>query len=82
MAVIKEAGFEHSGVRFGHGLGLSLAEGFSIAPGHKALVEKGNYLVLHLNIALPTSGDAAIHGDPVLVRESGAEVLSGKQVGI
>ncbi|MBI2358854.1 MAG: aminopeptidase P family protein [Deltaproteobacteria bacterium] len=75
MAVIKEEGFEYSGVRFGHGLGLSLAEGFSIAPGHKALVEKGNCLVLHPNIALPATGDAAIHGDPVLVTENGAEVL-------
>ena len=75
MAVIKQAGFDYSGVRFGHGLGLSLAEGFSIAPGVRALVEKGTCLVLHPNIALAASGESAIHGDPVMVGEHGAEVL-------
>ena len=83
MAVIEKAGFEYSGVRFGHALGLSLAEGFSIAPGNKTLVDEGTCLVLHPNIVLPTSGDSAIHGDPVMLGKNGAEVLaSGKQVGI
>jgi len=75
MAIIKKAGFEYSGVRFGHGLGLSLAEGFSIAPGIKTPVGKGTCLVLHPNIALAASGESAIHGDPVMVGERGAEVL-------
>jgi len=83
MAVIKKAGFEYSGVRFGHALGLSLAEGFSIAPGNKTLVDEATCLVLHPNIVLPASGDSAIHGDPVMLGKNGAEVLaSGKQVGI
>ncbi len=76
MAVIKQAGFEYSGVRFGHALGLSLAEGFSIEPGDRTRIEKGTCLVLHPNITLPLSGDSAIHGDPVLVGENGTEVLT------
>ncbi len=72
MAVIKKAGFEYSGVRFGHALGLSLAEGFSIAPGNKTLVDEETCLVLHPNIVLPASGDSAIHGDPVMLGKNGA----------
>ncbi len=81
MVVIKRAGFDYSGVRFGHALGLSLAEGFSIEPGDRTPIGKGTCLVLHPNITLPSSGDSAIHGDPVVVGENGTEVLtSGKQV--
>ena len=75
MAVIRQAGFEYSGVRFGHGLGLSLAEGFSIAPGDKTVIHQAACLALHPNIVVSATGDAAIYGEPILVTQSGVEVL-------
>jgi len=63
-------------VRFGHGLGLSLAEGFSIEPGDHTPINSGTCLVVHPNIALPSRGHSAIHGDPLLIREAGAEILT------
>jgi Xaa-Pro aminopeptidase len=75
MAVIRQAGFEYSGVRFGHGLGLSLAEGFSIAPGDKTVIHHAACLALHPNIVVSVTGDAAIYGEPILVTQSGVEVL-------
>lgn len=75
MAVIRHAGFEYSGVRFGHGLGLSLAEGFSIAPGVKTVIQQGACLALHPNIVVSATGDAAIYGEPILLTQGGAEVL-------
>jgi len=76
MSILSQAGFEYSGVRFGHGLGLSLAEGFSIEPGDHTPINSGTCLVVHPNIALPSRGHSAIHGDPLLIREAGAEILT------
>ena len=76
MAVISRAGFEYSRVRFGHGLGLNLAEGFSIEPGDHTPIGAGTCVVVHPNIALPPSGRSAIHGDTLLVGEDGVEVLT------
>ena len=76
MAVLSRAGFEYSGVRFGHGLGLNLAEGFSIEPGDRTPIGAGTCLVVHPNVALPPSGLSAIHGDTLLVGEDGVEVLT------
>jgi len=79
MEVIKEAGFEYSGLRFGHGLGLSISEGFNIIPGEKTKLEPGCYVMVHPSIFSPelaSRGIGVIIGDPVIVTETGCERLS------
>lgn len=79
VKVIKEAGYEYSGLRFGHGLGLTISEGINIGPNEKTILEKGCYLMIHPSIFQPSlakRGIGAILGDPVIITETGCEELS------
>lgn len=79
MEVIKEAGYEYSGLRFGHGLGLTISEEFNIIPGERAKLEPGCYVMVHPSIFTPelaSRGIGVIIGEPVIVTETGCERLS------
>jgi Xaa-Pro aminopeptidase len=79
MDVIKEAGYEYSGLRFGHGLGLTISEGIDIVPGEKTKLEPRCYVMVHPSIFSPELAKdeiGAIIGEPVIVTETGCEKLS------
>lgn len=79
MNVIERAGYEYCQIRFGHGLGLSMAEGLEFAPGEKRVLEENYYVAVHPMIFQPDAaetGNGAIIGDSFLVTRNGSEKLT------
>lgn len=76
MDIVAKRGYSFSGIRFGHGLGLTIAEHFDIVEGNDTLLESGNYIMIHPSIVEHKEGSCAILGDPVLITKSGAKVFS------
>jgi Xaa-Pro aminopeptidase len=74
--MIKKAGHaKHFGHSTGHGVGLMVHEGPSIAPSSKALVEQGMVFTVEPGVYIPGWGGVRIE-DMVLVSGSGATVLT------
>jgi len=79
MKVIKHNGYDWSQIRFGHGMGLNMAEGLNFVPNEKTVLEEGNYVAVHPMVFQPDAPDTglgAIVGDSFLVTESGGERLT------
>jgi len=73
---IASAGFDCEGVaRLGHGLGMQLTEWPSIMPGARTVLEPGMALTLEPCMACGP-GKSMVHEENVVVRESGAELLT------
>lgn len=79
MKVIGGAGYEWCQVRFGHGMGLTMAEGVDFVPGAKMVLQEGCYVTVHPMVFqpdTPETGIGAIVGDSFLVTKTGAERLT------
>ncbi len=76
MDIITANGYTFSGIRFGHGLGLTIAEHFDIMEEDDTPLEDGNYIMIHPSIVEHEEGNCAILGDPVLITKSGSKALS------
>lgn len=73
--VIREQGFEIWG-RLGHGMGLSMAEGFDILPGDDFPLEDNTTLVIHAVVRDPASRSLAIIGEQYCVKDGKPLALS------
>ncbi|MCB2135445.1 MAG: aminopeptidase P family protein [Rhodobacteraceae bacterium] len=61
--------------RLGHGLGMQLTEGMSLIPADHTVLEAGMVLTLEPGIEI-APGRILVHEENIVVRESGAEMLS------
>lgn len=79
MNVLERAGYEFCQVRFGHGLGIAMAEGLDFVPGEKRVLQENYYVTVH-PILFPSNiaetGDGAIIGDSFLITRNGSERLT------
>ena len=76
VAEVRQRGFDYSGVRYGHGLGMTIAEGFDVAEEDTDAIPEGAYMVIHPMLIRSETGAASIHGDQFLVTANGPELLS------
>ena len=76
LAVAQEYGFDYSGVRFGHGQGMTIGEGFSITDNDTTVIPEGAYMVMHPLLIRSDIGACGIWGDQLLVRSNGPELLT------
>ncbi|MFC1968290.1 M24 family metallopeptidase [Chloroflexota bacterium] len=76
MKVIGRAGYEFGGIRFGHGMGLAMAEGLDLMPNERSVLQAGYYVMVHPHVFQPKTGNAAIIGDAFLVTETGCQKLT------
>ncbi|OFW27541.1 MAG: hypothetical protein A3H97_21715 [Acidobacteria bacterium RIFCSPLOWO2_02_FULL_65_29] len=76
VAEVRRRGFDYSGVRYGHGLGMTIAEGFDVAEEDTTPIPEGAYMVIHPMLIRSETGAASIHGDQFLVTANGPELLS------
>lgn len=76
---IEAMGYEHSGMRYGHGVGMAANEGFVIAEGDTTVLPEGAYGVLHpMMIKVDDTGRGLFNvlwGDPWVLRTHGPELL-------
>ena len=71
--VIKRAGCEPVPMRQGHGMGLTLAEGFNIFEGDDTEMQPGFYLMIHATALLEEG--IVILGSCLRLTETGCEEL-------
>lgn len=71
--VIKKAGYEPMSMRNGHGMGLTIAEGFDILEDDDTEIKPGYYVMIH--IIAPFDEGGVILGNGFLVTETGCEDL-------
>ena len=76
LAVAQSYGFDYSGVRFGHGLGMTIGEGFSITATDDTVIPENAYMVMHPLLIRAETGACGIWGDQLLVRADGPELLT------
>ena len=78
--VLIKAGYDTPGLlhgmRAGHGMGLTIAEGFDIFEGDHTVIQPGFYLEIHDMVTIPEEGQVAIGGDALLMTETGYEELN------
>ena len=74
--VIQRAGYEFQQIRYGHGMGLTMAEGLDFMPDDKTVLKEGCYVMVHPHVFLPDTGNPAIVGDCFLVTKTGSERLT------
>jgi len=71
---------EHAGLkawgRLGHGMGLSMDEGFAIVPGDDYVLEDNACLAIHASIWNSDSHESYLLGEQYVVRNGWAEVIS------
>jgi Xaa-Pro aminopeptidase len=72
---VKQAGLEPYG-RYGHGMGLSLAEAFDILARDNGSVQEGFCIEVHCGLYDPSTMASALIGDQLMVRNGTAELLS------
>lgn len=76
LEVAQSYGFDYSGVRFGHGLGMTIGEGFSITATDDTVIPENAYMVMHPLLIRAETGSCGIWGDQLIVRADGPELLS------
>lgn len=79
MEVIERAGYEYCNVRFGHGMGLTMAEGVDFIPGDKRVLQENYYVAVHPMVFQPDvveTGNGAIIGDSYWITHTGSERLT------
>jgi Xaa-Pro aminopeptidase len=64
------------GMRAGHGMGLTMAEGFDIYESDDTEMQSGFYLEIHDMVGVPEEGQLATLGNALLVTETGCEELN------
>jgi len=74
--VIVAAGFEAQPIRAGHGMGLTMAEGFDIFGTDHTALQPGFYLEIHVMVGDHKEAQCAVAGDALLVTESGYKALN------
>lgn len=79
MAAITGAG-ETAG-RLGHGLGLQLTEGLSLAPWDQTVLQPGMVLTLEPGVEI-RAGHGLVHEENIVIRSAGAEKISPWETGL
>lgn len=74
--VLSRAGYGPHRMRAGHGMGLTMAEGFDIFENDDTEMRPGFYLEIHDVIGIPEEGQIASLGNALLVTETGCEELN------
>ncbi len=74
-AVVRNAGLRPWG-RLGHGMGLSMDEGFGIVPDDDYALQENVCLAIHASVWNPETHESYLLGEQYLVKNGGAEVLS------
>lgn len=69
---VTAAGFELGG-RWGHGMGLSYAEGFNLGQGDKTMLEESFSVMVHPVVADSRKGIGCIIGDMYQITKTGAQ---------
>ena len=72
---MRKKGFDYSGIRYGHGLGLTIAEGFDMSERDTTPIPEGAHGVIHPLVIKADTGSCAIWGDPWILRVGGPEML-------
>jgi Xaa-Pro aminopeptidase len=79
LAELESWGYEHSGMRFGHGVGLAANENFVVWEGDTTALPEGAYGTVHpMMIGTDATGRGQfniLYGDPWVLRASGPELL-------
>lgn len=76
IEVIKSRGYDFSGIRCGHGMGLTIAEPPDLLPGDSTVFEPGMYIMIHTSVFTKEGDACTILGDPVTVTSGGCKVLT------
>jgi Xaa-Pro aminopeptidase len=75
VSVVTAAGLEPWG-RYGHGMGLCMAESFNILPGDQGQVKSGQSIMLHAGVIDRATMNSALIGDQVLIEDERVRFLS------
>lgn len=78
-AVVSRGGVEPFG-RFGHGIGISQAEWFSVLGTDERRVQEGQTVVLHAPVFDPVTGNEALVGDQFVMHGGAALPVSGREM--
>jgi Xaa-Pro aminopeptidase len=83
LAAVQAAGFE-PWARYGHGMGLTQIEWFSVLQGDSSRVQEGQSIVLHATAFDKSSGQEAMVGEQLVMRDGAARLLSqtGSPIGL
>jgi Xaa-Pro aminopeptidase len=73
--VIAKDGFRKP-PRQGHGMGLTIAEGYEIDENDHTALNRGYYTMVHTMVTIPEEGVCASIGNPLLVTDKSHEALS------
>lgn len=73
-SVIEPTGFQ-PWARFGHGIGISLQEWFSVFLNDRGRVQDGQSVVLHAAVINPQTGEEALFGEQLVMLDGRAELL-------
>jgi Xaa-Pro aminopeptidase len=76
MGPVRGAGLQPWG-RYGHGMGLCMAETLDVMPDDNGVVRDGQSLMLHAGIIDPTTQNSALIGDQVVVADGRVQLLAG-----
>lgn len=78
-AVVAREGAEPFG-RFGHGMGISQNEWFSVLAGDRRRVQEGQSVVLHAAILDPATGNEALVGEQFVMQNGEAAPISSARL--
>lgn len=76
-ALVERAGLQVWS-RLGHGMGLSMDEGFNVVPGDRSVLEPGMSIELHASAYDPACNDSVLLGEQYIVTADGVEPLSAE----
>jgi hypothetical protein len=74
--IVRSEGMEPFG-RFGHGIGISQAEWFSVLVGDEGRVQDGQTVVLHAPVIDPANGNEALVGEQFVMLDGQPQPISG-----
>jgi Xaa-Pro aminopeptidase len=83
FAAVDSAGFEPWG-RYGHGMGLTQTEWFSIFAGDVSRVQEGQSIVIHASAIDKDTGDEVLIGEQYVIEDGRPQLLSraGSPIGL
>lgn len=76
---VRKRGFDYSQVRYGHGLGLTIGEGYDIGDWDETPIQEGAFGVIHPFVINEPGGRGtynALWGDPFVMRATGPEFVA------